>query len=69
MTKQQFKEQQRQKRIAANGGFGLKLAKIMLGEVAWICKYDNSAIWALRNSIAEEIAPIIRKRQLAWING
>ena len=65
-AKQQFKEQQRQKRIEANGGFGLKLAKIMLGEVA--SKYDNSAIWALRNSIAEEIAPIIRKRQLAWNN-
>ena len=67
MTKEQFKQQQRQKRIEANGGFGLKLAKIMLGEVA--SKYDNSAIWALRDDIAKEIAPIIRKRQLAWING
>ena len=67
MTKEQFKEQQRQRRIEANGGFGLRLAKIMLGEIT--SNYDNSHIWELRNSIAQEVAPEIHKRQLAWANG
>jgi hypothetical protein len=65
MTKEQFKEQQRQRRIEATDGFGLKLAKIMRGEI--VPTHDNSAIWALRNSIAQEVAPEIRKRQLAWV--
>lgn len=67
MTKQQFKEQQRQARLAKTDQFGLRLAKIMLGEIT--SNYDNSHIWALRNSIAQEVAPEIRKRQLAWANG
>lgn len=67
MTKQQFKEQDRQRRIAANDGMGIRIGKLMKGEI--VPTYNNSAIWALREQIASEIAPIIRKRQLAWING
>jgi hypothetical protein len=66
MTKQQFKEQQRQQRIEANGGTGVRIGKIMLGET--VPTHDNSAIWALRDSIASEVIPEIRKRQLAWNN-
>jgi len=64
MTKEQYKEQQRQKRIEANSGFGLKLAKIMKGEVT--PTFNNSAVWDMQRQIAGEIAPVIRKRQLAW---
>ena len=67
MTKQQFKEQYRQKRIAANGGMGERIGKLMKGEI--LPTHDNSAIWALRDQIANEVAPEIRKRQLAWVTG
>jgi hypothetical protein len=67
MTKQQFKEQDRQRRIAANDGMGIRIGKLMKGEI--VPTYNNSAIWALREQIASEVAPEIRKLQLAWING
>ena len=66
MTKEQYKEQQRQQRIAKTHQAGLTVANIMLGKV--VSNYDNSHIWKLRNSIADEIAPTIRKRQLAGAN-
>lgn len=66
MTKEQFKEQQRQLRLAKTNQFGLLLAKIMRGEVT--SNYDNSHIWAMQKQIASEVAPEIRKRQLAWAN-
>jgi hypothetical protein len=66
MTKQQFKQQQRQQRIEANGGTGVRVGKIMLGEL--YSTFDNSHIWQLRNVIASEVIPEIRKRQLAWNN-
>lgn len=66
MTKEQFKEQQRQERLAKTGQFGLQLARIMRGEV--ITNYDNSHIWTLRDQISREVYPEIRKRQLAWAN-
>ena len=67
MTKQEFREQYRLKRIAANGGMGERMGKIMRGEV--IPNFDNAHIWALRDQIANEVAPEIRKRQLAWVTG
>lgn len=67
MTKEQFKEEQRQRRIAANGGMGVRIGKLMKGEI--VPTYNNSAIWALREQIAGEVAPEIRKRQLAWVTG
>jgi len=66
MTKEQFKEQQRQQRLAKTDNFGVRLRKLMLGEIT--STYDNSHIWALRNQIAMEVYPEIRKRQLAWAN-
>ena len=66
MTKEQFKQQQRQQRIEANGGMGVRIGKIMLGET--VPTHDNSHIWQLRNVIAQEVAPEIRNRQLAWNN-
>lgn len=67
MTKEQFKEQQRQQRLAKTDNFGVRLAKLMLGET--VSNYDNSHIWAFRDQIAAEVYPEIRKRQLAWITG
>lgn len=67
MTKEQFKEEQRQRRIAANGGMGVRIGKLMKGEI--VPTYNNSAIWALREQIASEVAPEIHKRQLAWVTG
>ena len=64
MTKEQFKQQHRQNRIAANDGMGVRIGQIMTGQV--LPSFDNSAIWQLRDNIAREIAPEIRRRQLAW---
>lgn len=66
MTKEQFKEKQRQERLAKTNNFGLRLADLMLGKAS--SNYDNSHIWALRDQIASEVAPAIRKRQIAWAN-
>ena len=66
MTKQQFKQKSRQERLAKTNNFGLHLADLMLGKSK--SNYDNNHIWALREQIANEIAPEIRKRQQAWIN-
>lgn len=66
MTKEQFKEKCRQDRLAKTNNFGLRLADLMLGKTS--SNYDNSHIWALREQIAAEVAPAIRKRQQAWIN-
>lgn len=66
MTKEQYKAMQRQQRLDRTNNFGEHLGKLMRGEV--VVKYDNSAIWNLRNQIAIEIAPEIRRRQLAWAN-
>lgn len=67
MIKQAFKAQYRQNRIAANGGIGVRIGKLMSGEEP--ASFDNSHIWDLRNKIATEVAPEIRARQLAWVNG
>lgn len=66
MTKDQYKEQQRQLRLAKTDGFGERLGKLMRGEL--LPTFDNSHIWRLRDAIAAEIAPEIRRRQLAWAN-
>lgn len=66
MTKEQFKEKHRQLRLANTNNFGLYLAKLMRGEVA--TEYDNSHIWAFRDRIEQEVAPEIRRRQIAWAN-
>lgn len=57
---------QRQQRIANTDGFGERLGKIMRGES--VTTFDNSHIWRLRDTVAVEIAPEIRRRQLAWAN-
>lgn len=67
MIKEAFKAQYRQSRIAANGGIGVRIGKLMSGEAT--ATFDNSHIWDTRNRIAAEVAPDIRKRQLAWVNG
>jgi hypothetical protein len=67
MNKEQFKAKQREERLARTDNFGIRMANLMMGKA--VSTFDNSHIWALRDSIAEEIAPVIRKRQLAWING
>jgi hypothetical protein len=67
MNKEQFKAKQREARLARTDNFGIRMANLLLGKA--VSTFDNSHIWAMRDSIAEEIAPIIRKRQLAWING
>ena len=65
MTKQQFKEKQRQQRIDANGGAGARLGDFMQNPQS---TYDNSGVWTFRNDIAKEILPEIRNRQRAWAN-
>lgn len=65
MNREQFKAQHRQNRIAANNGIGMYIGKVIQGAVA---PYDNSSIWNLRNSISNEIAPVIQARQRAWAN-
>lgn len=67
MTKEQYKEMHRQQRLAKTDGFGERLGKLMRGEL--VSAFDNSHIWRLRDAIAVEIAPEIRRRQLAWMNG
>ena len=65
MTKAEFKAKQRDHRIAQNP-IGERIGKLIRGEV--VSTFDNSAAWQLRDQIAGEIAPEIRKRQLAWAN-
>ena len=67
MNKELFKQQYRQQRLVKTDNFGLFVAKLMRGEKT--SNFDNSHIWALRDTIEAEVAPEIRKRQLAWING
>jgi hypothetical protein len=67
MTKQEFRKHYRQQRIAANGGSGERMGKIMRGEL--VSNFNNAHIWELRNFIACEIEPIVRVRQLAYITG
>lgn len=67
MTKQEFKQMHRNQRVTANGGMGVRIAKIVSGEV--VPSFDNKRIWNLRDTIAAEVYPIIRLRQLAWITG
>lgn len=69
MTKQEFKDMRQKNRIAASearGSIGPQLGRLYNG--AYTPTFDNSSIWALRNTIANEIAPEIRRRQMAWIN-
>ena len=67
MNKELFKQQYRQQRLVKTNNFGLMVAKLMRGEKT--SNFDNSHIWALRDTIEAEVDPEIRKRQLAWING
>ena len=66
MTKAEYKAKQRQHRLNKTDNFGEKLGKLMRGEL--IPTFNNNHIWNLRNAIAVEIAPEIRRRQLAWVN-
>jgi hypothetical protein len=65
MNKDQFKELYRSERLARTDNFGLKLGKLMRGEI--VSNFDNSHIWALRDTIEAAVAPKIRKRQEAWM--
>lgn len=64
-AKEKFKQEQRSNRISKND-FGFRLGQLMKGERA--SNYDNSHIWNLRDQISKEVAPEIRRRQLAWAN-
>lgn len=65
MNKYEYKNFNRKQRIDKND-FGYRLGLLMTGQK--LPSYDNSHIWLLQQSIANEIAPEIRRRQLAWAN-
>jgi len=62
MTKNQFKESYREKRIK-NNNIGWQLKQVLDGKKV---AHDNSHIWELRNKIGNEIAPEIVRRQKLW---
>lgn len=64
MNKEAYKQQHRQQRLAKTDNFGELLGKLMRGE--YTPSFDNSHLWQFRDKIAAEIAPEIRRRQLAW---
>ena len=64
MTREQYKQQQRQQRIEANKGAGVHVGQFMTSGMN--SNFDNNAAWSLRDAIAKEILPEIRRRQRAW---
>ena len=69
-AKEKYKLQNRENRIAARiasgDDFGVRCGQLFRGEVT--STFDNSHLWSLRDQIAKEVEPEIRKRQIAWAN-
>lgn len=65
-AREEYKKNYRQQRLAATDGFGERLGQLATGQVA--SKYDNSHLWAIQQQVAKEVAPQIKRNQIAWAN-
>lgn len=63
MDKDTFKANHRNARLAANPNNDAWLGDVMSGKR--VSTFDNSAVWAMQAKVASEVAPEVRKRQMA----